>query len=524
MITVKPTNFLKYKTKNTDRNVLLYPGVFEGPIIQKIGELLQSENKVDLAVKSLAVGLYQLTGKIYRQFQDTNSVACITFGENTIQAGNKTVKCPAGSVIILGSQFRKAKYKLPELCLRLYEIQDDTKLDFIYLDIGRRLDYATNVKEKLSFIKKLDSSKQAPEKYLKMDKIGKGCYANIFKSSIDFQQFAVKISHGEAIRGTELTILRQIIRPILERKMCPNLPLIYETFECDGQENCVSIVSELGSETLKEYLKKSRRVEEIFSALFQIMVALHAIQLYGQIMHYDIKKENILVYNVKPGGFWHYRVRDKDFYVPNFGQLFVLNDFGLSRPMSPDHIVYKEKDYRFRLGSRYAIVKDGIFVPFNSLEKDSLDIEWGNGMKSKGWEFEMGRTDGQIAPCKLDLSDDIKKFLKSKNISDKPSSKSFFRNSEVIPPFEFYNDTQDVIRMFIGGKRCTQKGSHQVYKTIPKKVIKQLSPYLGKTECAKNNFFPVDPSQVQAGAFIEKFFGFYREKQENILGSYTVAI
>ncbi|MBT6325916.1 MAG: hypothetical protein HOJ35_08100 [Bdellovibrionales bacterium] len=59
-----------------------------------------------------------------------------------------------------------------------------------------------------------------------------------------------------------------------------------------------------------------------------------------------------------------------------------------------------------------------------------------------------------------------------------PTSKDYFENPEILPPFEFYNDLQDVIRCFIGGKRTTQKGYHS--KNIPNcKLHDRLKKYLG---------------------------------------------
>ena len=97
------------------------------------------------------------------------------------------------------------------------------------------------------------------------------------------------------------------------------------------------------------------------------MAGLHAIQMYGQIKNNDIKSRNILYYNVEPGGFWHYKINKKHFYVPNYGKLFVINDFGVSTLYDPSYQLYpNESTTLFNLGSRYAICNNGIFSPINS--------------------------------------------------------------------------------------------------------------------------------------------------------------
>lgn len=539
MITVKPNDFEKYKTTNTDENILFYPNVFT-PIIPKI-----MTNFDDISVKSLTVGLFQLTGKIFRPFKQSNSFICIPLEKTNINfikdKQNILISCDKGSVILIGKNFRKQwSYVLPKLSINLYEINEGENLEDVFSSIIKRLDYSKSIEQKLFHIKNLPLWKQCPQKYLNLNDIGSGCYANVCKSSIDLHSFAVKISKikEDALKKAyakdvsswaEVYILKQIIRPIIEKKICPNLPLLYETFACDSctlnfqdtktQFPCSIMILELASENLKSYLSQTRTVNEIYSALFQIMAGLHTIQINGQILNYDIKKENILVYNIKSGGYWEYKIHGKKFYIPNLGKLFVLNDFGLSRPMSPKYPIYKTIDEKtFRLGSRYAFIENGVFVPFNTTtqvngkeEQDkSVLIKWDNGDTSYGAEFRLRRKDEKVIPLKSEIKN--------------TDTKKFFDNPEVIPPFEFYNDTQDVLRMFVGGKRTTQKGDHKLYQTVPKSIIKDLKPYIGKSACMKENFFSTDPAQVLAGWFIEKFFSFYMQKpKEMVIESYNVS-
>ena len=81
------------------------------------------------------------------------------------------------------------------------------------------------------------------------------------------------------------------------------------------------------------------------------------------------------------------------------------------------------------------------------------------------------------------------------------------------PPFDFYNDTQDAIRMFLGGKRTTQKGDHRKVD-IPDSFRKKLEPYVGKGESAKNRMFD-RPALTIAGYFIEEFFKNYTDIPKN---------
>ena len=269
---------------------------------------------------------------------------------------------------------------------------------------------------------------------------------------------------------------------------------------------------------MKEYLNyKKWSIHFLYSALFQIMAGLCAIQKYAQIMHFDIKKENILYYKINPGGYFQYKILDQTFYVPNYGYLFIINDFGISRSMSPKYPMYKsEKDKMFRLGSRYASVKDKKFIPINATDEinseekvvPSNKIMWSDDTTSYGAEFRMYRKDNRIAGNTEVLG--INQFL----------------DSQKYPPFEFYNDTQDVIRMFVGGKRTTQKGFHRVHPNVSKKFIKQLTPYLGKGDSMTDRKFSTNPSEVLACYFILDFFlkftKYTRKPKQEIIGIYEI--
>jgi hypothetical protein len=76
----------------------------------------------------------------------------------------------------------------------------------------------------------------------------------------------------------------------------------------------------------------------------------------------------------------------------------------------------------------------------------------------------------------------------------------------VIPPFEFYNDTQDCIRMFIGGKRTTQKGHHKRYAKLNAKLRTILLSYNGEGDNCKAQTFSYNPCQILAGRLLVDLF------------------
>jgi serine/threonine protein kinase len=367
--------------------------------------------------------------------------------------------------------------------------------------------------------------------------LGKGDYGNVYLSTINNLRFAVKLAKlkpGAVERPYskfntswyEVLIMRNILKPLIQKNICPNLPLLIDSFVCDEckltirgktqNQPCVTTITELADGSFRDFLKDHHPTEEeLYSALFQIMAGLHAVQLHGQIMNYDVKADNALFYTVTHGGYWMYVIHGKPFYVPNFGKLFVLNDFGISRPLSPDFQLYREPtDLTFRLGSRFGIVKNGKFTKLNAYKEadyrgtmeNTKAVKWSDGKSSKGANYRLFRQSQEIINSETKLSSYQKKFLRENNLSDNPLDKSFFLNPEVIPPFEFYNDLQDAVRMFIGGKRTTQRGHHRRYAVVTNKIFKKLKKYIGPGDSLADRKFSTNAAQLLAGYFIERFF------------------
>ena len=438
------------------------------------------------------------------------------------------------------------------------------KLKHIYLKSRYRLTFSSMIRKELSeiHIKQnsicniQDGSEDSLSEHIILDKlIGAGDWGNVYsgklrnQENVRTEQFAIKFSkiseedfHNPYTNSSaswyEILIMRDILKPMIEKNICPNLPLFIDNFLCETFDfkfrkgnnayPCIATITELAKEDFKDYINNSKGLSdnEMYSALFQIMAGVHAFQMRGQILNNDIKARNILCYDVEAGGFWHYKINGKDFFVPNYGKMFILNDFGVSNLYDPQFKIYPSKTRKvFNLGSRYAININEQFYPINSTKDlENYRIEWiYNPVKlkkdellvkgkvvpkeiSNGLLFYVDRETDQIKTNEIDLTDFQKDFLYSKNIPVDCTDINFFKHPNIIPPFEFYNDVQDVLRMFTSGKRTTQRGYHSGFKNISKNFIASLDPYLGKAENASSKIFSYDTHHILAGSFICRFF------------------
>lgn len=149
------------------------------------------------------------------------------------------------------------------------------------------------------------------------------------------------------------------IKDIIDKNICPNLPYLIDTFICEEcnftfygyggkqfltkkdlekgprdynqKKPCVIYIMELATgNDFETWMQNPDTEHELYNALFQLMAGIHAIQIHGQVSNNDIKSLNILTYNVTPGGYWKYIIQGQEYYIPNLGQLFIVNDFGVS--------------------------------------------------------------------------------------------------------------------------------------------------------------------------------------------------
>jgi hypothetical protein len=211
------------------------------------------------------------------------------------------------------------------------------------------------------------------------------------------------------------------------------------------------------------------------------MAGLHAIQHHYLILNNDIKAQNILVYNVRAGGYWRYTIYGRDFYVPNYGKLFVVNDYGVSIIYSPRYRVQWEEKIS-NLGDRVFLINSNLnvepiqnqFIPFQATSKTQ---------KSKKASFQVKINDQNINGMNIGLQKNGKidyppslTPVQKRLIGHEPNTQEFY-DSPMIPSLSFMIDTQDAIKLFIGNrKRMSQQGLHESYN-LNKKFIASLSSY-----------------------------------------------
>lgn len=481
----------------------------------------------------------------------------------------------------------------------------------VYLSSSQRTQLAEAIRDTMSSIKKVHGAQcidgddaDLLNKLTITKKLGSGSFGMVYAGCApqpcdeNSYKFAVKLAKiaktpfkspfsFQQQPWHEIIILRDMISPLVTAGISPNLPLISDVFTCNScnfelhgvksKGPCMIILTELATGgALSDWLSEDHSQAELYSCLFQVMAGMHALQCHTQVWNNDIKKENILCYKVKPGGYWEYQIHGENFYVPNYGIIFVINDFGVSTTFNPDFPFTQNKKSKYSpLGARFAMIMDGMYSPLNAtqswsqfsgVKESTSDIAWGipskemQGVKpypqgcatldvkehSRGGMSVMELKTKKILSTGVEFTSEQKNYLESRGIPTDLSNPDFYKHPEIIPPLEFRWDTQDTIRMFTGGKRSTQPGMHKKPDTITGDFLTQLQKYVfftgpnttmvgARLRCAgmlTQSFnigaYNINPATDIAGYFLTDFFtkvhDFTKPQEDQIvLATYNIS-
>ena len=382
----------------------------------------------------------------------------------------------------------------------------------------------------------IDDIKQFAEiKYV----LGSGDFGQVVEAcspnnrQCDFN-YAIKMGKKDEESIDEVNYLK-LLKTIVEDNISPNVPLMLANFKCDncqflGRDSffdefpCDFMFFEIANGDLKHFFKNQTNLTKdiIDSCLFQLMAGVESYQTKYEICNRDLKTENILVYKIREGGYFSYRLssdrHDETFYVPNYGYLFVISDFGVATTYSLPEIqeleIYDEmrqKEYDIFTGMRVGIIEEDESInplvnnDFRSgLKFDDRKLSDKNTFRVN-WSHS-NITDTRVIPVyshimnlqfdnsrKMfsELTNNRFKLLPSMNMVD-VTLEDIAQTRYYMPPFSLSADTQDIIKIFLGGWRSRlfngDGGSHTRHSNIYSMLYDDLHHYMEKTIVPTDNY------------------------------------
>lgn len=179
-------------------------------------------------------------------------------------------------------------------------------------------------------------------------------------------KFAVKCVPLTASNKKEIKLLKIILKSVLNNK-CPHLPILYSVIECKDfidlnniknypkiiQKNKKKpfyfILNELANGNLKIFLEKYHNdYNLLLNAFTQIYLSLMFFYKETKHFHYDSHWGNFLYHKIKPGGYFHYNILGTDYYIKNYGFLWIIWDYGnaVEFKKSRNELIYVNNDFK----------------------------------------------------------------------------------------------------------------------------------------------------------------------------------
>jgi serine/threonine protein kinase len=194
-------------------------------------------------------------------------------------------------------------------------------------------EYRNNINEKLN-LKNLNICKNLINQN-KTEFLNKGYQGEVFKAmSNDCGCVVVKklklINEKDKRKINKLKEEYKIMlltNRMIDNFICPNFIKVY-----DYNNSVPLIIMEYADGDCKFLFKDEYYDTEIYiSFLFQVLMSIYCFNNYTMLYHRDVKLGNILYKKINKNIVFHYKIENKDYYIPTCGYLFMLCDFGIAK-------------------------------------------------------------------------------------------------------------------------------------------------------------------------------------------------
>jgi hypothetical protein len=214
-------------------------------------------------------------------------------------------------------------------------------------------------------------------------------------------KFAVKITNQGKDNKKEIKILEDLTKLVIDFK-CPHFPISYGSLRCNNarvksenpddysivkdkhkvkklfpnlinkNKSLLIQINELASGDLKNFLKSNNNNDKL-NVLTQLLLSIMFFHNYTNSYHCDTHTGNFLYHKINPGGYLHYNLYGKDYYLENQGHLWVIWDFGIVQPFLENNN-YGPANKNISVNYDFSIILDRLHLYENSITPNEFAI------------------------------------------------------------------------------------------------------------------------------------------------------
>jgi predicted unusual protein kinase regulating ubiquinone biosynthesis (AarF/ABC1/UbiB family) len=99
------------------------------------------------------------------------------------------------------------------------------------------------------------------------------------------------------------------------------------------------LLNELANGDLKTFIPLNYLNNDLLiNTIQQIYISILSFHKKTGFIHFDAHWGNFLYHKIKPGGYFHYYIKDlnKNFYIENKGYLWIIWDYGFAKKIEPN--------------------------------------------------------------------------------------------------------------------------------------------------------------------------------------------
>lgn len=249
-------------------------------------------------------------------------------------------------------------------------LDDYTKRLYIYKKINEKIDKKIILGENIIIKNKINYS------------INGNMYLSYLKKNPKFE-FISKIILDNKRAEKEILYLKMVSDAVINNR-CPHFPILYGNYDLilndedlkiipkllrvDNNNNFKIILNEYAEGNLKIFLTKMNKSDKLYlNALTQIFLSLILFYKETNSFHNNSIWDNFVYKNVNIGGYYHYLIMGKNYYLENLGYLWIISEYDkcVDFKKSRDKNIMIKNDFEKIIYS---------FLPshYNGLIKDNL--------------------------------------------------------------------------------------------------------------------------------------------------------